>query len=54
MWHPLATDTLTLKIESQEWNFGSLQAQRVFFTINNYDVNYLQLRVLGVNMHVYN
>ena len=48
-----SSDRYSVKIESQEWNFGSLQSQRIF-TTQNYDVNYLQLLVLGVDMHVYN
>ena len=54
MGHPLAAGTQTIKIKLQEWNFGSLKSQKVFFTTNNYDVNYLQLLVLCVNICVYN
>ena len=34
--------------------FRQSKITKSFSTTNNYDVNYLQLLVLGVDMHVYN
>ena len=53
MWHPLATDALTVKIEHRN-EISVVYNHNDCFTTSNYDVNYLQLLVLGVNMHVYN
>ena len=53
MCHPLATGTQIITIKLQEISFGSLKSQNFFIT-NNSDVNYPQLLVFRVNIHVYN
>ena len=41
------------QLNHMTWNFWSLKLQRVFAT-NNYNVNFLQLLVLSIDIHVYN
>ena len=48
----LAAGIQTITIKSQGLNFANQKLQRVFTT--NVNVNYLQLPVLGFNIHVYN